>query len=395
MRSGFPRGTLLAAFDSPLRKGSTMRLATVFLLPVLLLGLAAPAAADTFTVSPGGALPTIQSGLDAANPGDAVLVLAGTYVEDFVNTKSAILVKGIGDVVVVGNGLFQGAKKCLFSNFTINGSLVGLDVDPNSHGNVFSNLTVTTTGTTAIWVRGNRNAFTLCSVTGPDAGFEVDGSFNAITRSVALPGNGDIGFDVGGERNLLASCLALGTGGDGFDVGGRANVVTKCAASGCADAGIRAGGNGGTYLACAADQNVESGMTIEGDGNTVQKCRFGFLGGNVGPGVAFDGAGGNLLSGCLVMNNGANGIDLGSLGNANDNRIERNRVVGNTGDGILLSSSNNADDNWVERNVVTGNTGAGISAQSNHNVIVKNRVSGNGGNGLDDTGVGNYTDGNK
>jgi len=364
---------------------------------LLALGLAAPAAADTFTVSPGGPLPTVQAGLDAASPGDTVLVLEGTYPGDFVNTKSLIVVRGLGSVVLVGNGAFVGAKKCAFLNFTVNGTGDALDVDGNSHGNLFSNLTLTSggAGTVAMRVSGNRNVVTKSIAAASDVAFEIDGSFNLVSKCLAVPGTGDDGFDIGGERNLVTTCAAAGMGGDGFDVGGRANLVVKSAANGCAQAGFRVGGPGNALLGCAADQNVESGLTFEGNGSSAQKCRFGVVAGNAGPGVAFDGADGNLLARCLVTNNGGEGVVLGTFGNGRDNRIERNRVMNNAGDGILLSSSGNADDNWVEKNLVTANGGGGIVVQSDHNVILKNKVSGNVGTPLDNTGTGNLVDGNK
>jgi parallel beta-helix repeat protein len=357
--------------------------------------LASAASAGTVTVSPAGPITTIQGGLDAAVPGDTVVVLEGTYNGDFTNTKSSLVIRGVGTVVVLGNGDFVGAKRCVFQNFTMNGTDTALHLDQDSHGNVLSGLSVSSIGPLGLWIEGQRNSVLNFTASATDTAVLVNGAFNTVMNGLAGPTSNDDAVRLAGERNLARKCLALGSADDGFEVNGRANALLQCASVGASAAGFRVGGNGASLSKCVAHSNAESGATIAGNGNLVSKCAFGTEGANIGPGILFDGANGNLVTACLISGNAGGGIDLGSGGNDLHNRLERNRVTGNTGPGILLSSSNQADDNWLERNLVSGNTGDGIRVEGDHNVLLTNTSSGNGGAEINILGSNNLSVNNK
>ncbi|HET6203047.1 MAG TPA: right-handed parallel beta-helix repeat-containing protein [Planctomycetota bacterium] len=368
------------------------------LVAALLSTLASPAAAGTVTVSTAGPITTLQGGLDAAVPGDTVLVLEGIYNGDFDNTKSSLIVRGVGTVVLNGDGTFTGAKRCVFQNFTVNGTSTALHLDADSHGNVLSGLTVTSTGggTVGVWIQGSRNSLLNSTATATNTAVLVGGAFNNVTSCVAGPTTNDDVFRVNGDRNLLRRCAASGSGDDGFEVNGRAHALVQCTAFGSSAAGFRVGGSGSALSKCAANTNFESGATLEGDGNLLSRSLFGTEGGNAGPGILFDGAAGNLVTGCTVSGNAGGGMDLGSVGgNAQLNHLERNRVLANTGHGILLSSNGATNDNWIERNAVSNNTGDGIRVESDHNVILGNSSSGNGGTALNILGSNNLSLNNK
>ena len=54
---------------------------------ILCAALAVPASAATLTVGAGGQFKTVQQAVDAAKPGDTVLVAPGTYTENVVVSK--------------------------------------------------------------------------------------------------------------------------------------------------------------------------------------------------------------------------------------------------------------------------------------------------------------------
>jgi len=86
--------------------------------------------------------PTIQEGIDAANPGDTVMVEPGTYVENITISKDGIMLQGSGaDVTIIDGGnsgsviKMSGVSDVTISGFTItNGLGDGEDYQGNDNG---------------------------------------------------------------------------------------------------------------------------------------------------------------------------------------------------------------------------------------------------------------------
>ncbi|MGH7150321.1 MAG: hypothetical protein ACREIU_06475 [Planctomycetota bacterium] len=127
--------------------------------------LVAAAHADTIVVSPAGPIPTIQAGVDAANPGDTILVLEGTYSETVSVPKSAITLRGV-DASIAGTIAFHGAKRCSFRGFSVNGPGIAVLLDDECHGNALLDLDVQATGLGAIGIciGGVGNTARQCNV---------------------------------------------------------------------------------------------------------------------------------------------------------------------------------------------------------------------------------------
>ena len=178
------------------------------------LFIASAASAGTVTVSPAGPIPTIQGGLDAAVPGDTVVVLEGTYNGDFTNAKSSLVIRGVGSVVVNGDGLFAGAKRCVFQNFTVNGTTTALHLDANSHGNVLSSLSVSSSGGggVGVWIQGSRNTLLNFTASASDTAVRVGGAFNTVMNGLAGPTSNDDAFAVTGEQHNANVAAARAAG---------------------------------------------------------------------------------------------------------------------------------------------------------------------------------------
>jgi hypothetical protein len=109
-------------------KGS---LALKFLLRLLLIACAivSPAVANTIHVPQDQ--PTIQAGIDAANPGDTVLVAPGTYYENIDFKGKAITVTSSG-----------GAATTIIDGRSIGGMATVLFSGGETSASVLSNLTI-------------------------------------------------------------------------------------------------------------------------------------------------------------------------------------------------------------------------------------------------------------
>jgi len=177
---------------------------------VTLLVLCAPSAALAATIHVPQDQPTIQAGINAANPGDTVLVAAGTYTENInFNGKAIRVVSASGPKVTIIDG-----------------------------GKLNTVVTFSSGETTASILRGftiqNGNATT---VLGEGGGIAVEGSSptivgNVITNNEACEGDG-IGVGFGSpiiqgnviSRNFDSTCGGIGGAGIGIRGASSAKVL--------------------------------------------------------------------------------------------------------------------------------------------------------------------------
>ena len=237
------------------------------------------------------------------------------------------------------------------------------------------------------------NGFALSGVSGSSAGVYISGAYTNITvRNGSISGWGTFGVDgYGTAMNVVLERLNVSgiTAGHGIVVYN--GVVSDCMA--CKNGGCGIDADHSTVRDCHADYNASHGILAVN--STVRECH---AGNNTGHGIYaenstvrechadYNGQYGvyalwSTVSGCYVSYNGLSGVYVDApycqiIGNnCFLNNINSNSTIQA---GIYINDRNNR----VEDNHVNYNGNAGISVNSGYsgNVIIKNTVSGNGGN---------------
>jgi parallel beta-helix repeat protein len=209
---------------------------------------------------------------------------------------------------------------------------------------------------------------------------------------IDCPGDGlvigadDITLDLAGHTiDGLGSAAPFGS--DGIDnSGGHDNVVVKNGTVTGFQQGVTLVGTSGNLARnLTVTENVSTGFFVDGFafldsfgnelvGNSVS--------GN-GDGIVLRGSSGNLIRANSATENSGRGLSL-TFSSAN-NSLSDNVLSDNGGQGLFLLDQ--ADENHLARNVVATNTLSGVLiADSSGNEVVANRISQNGGDGLDVVG---------
>lgn len=144
---------------------------------------------------------TIQGAVDAANPGDTILVSAGTYYENLTINKSlALFGEDPNTTIIHGNGAWYVVKvtadDVTIGKFTIrNGSYVGIWLIGACNNSIIDNK-----------IRDNRNSYPYYFPTG--IGFMLTASnSNRISRNL-LKDNWMVGFEIQGSHdNIIEHCV--------------------------------------------------------------------------------------------------------------------------------------------------------------------------------------------
>lgn len=298
----------------------------------LLLGLLAPARADTFKVSTGvGA--DLQDALDAAAAGDTVIVSGGPYVGNFTlgEGRDGLVIKGQATLDAQGG----------VSGLTINSS----DVE-------VSGLTIR--HSTGPGLRG--------PVAGPP---KLDGL--RVTRCTFINCGDDVSggaVSVTGDDVVLENCLAEGCDG-GFAVIGNAALVTRCTVLLDGEHGVTITGDDAQVISCTIDViEDQRGIEVSGLNARILKNR---VNNTDGIGISLEDGDGGLIESNTVTNISEIGISSTGIGV----RILRNKVSACTDEGIHSTGA----DVVISRNRITVVGGDGIRSSSGDGVdVTKNRV---------------------
>lgn len=281
------------------------------------LGLALPAAsAATITVSKGGAISTIQAGVDAASAGDTVVVKSGIYQENvLVDGLSGLKLRAVGKVtiearaaagvgggpgirVINSNGVrIEGFTIQNAADHPINGTF-GRGVDATGDDHFVTKCTILECNGEGVIVTGNDARVVNCDLLYNVVGVEIVGAGARITscdvfaddsQGFDVTGNGatiskcrisgiedGLGIEVIGDGALIEKCDILNTDSDGILVAGNDARIRKNDIDGC-DQGIDVDGAAclvqDNKISCCAAEGVEvDGADAEIDGNKISRC---------------------------------------------------------------------------------------------------------------------------
>jgi len=317
---------------------------------MLSLGVLAPPASRTahaaeISVSSGE---SIQDAIDAAAPGDTIIVHPGTYDGDLSIDKSLTLVSSDGAAATIidcvatagitialtdeESVVFGGAG----AGFTVNSASDGVDVTVE----YWSSLTI------------EGNTFTFCD-------YAIDVNAVRYFSSLAVRGNTIDNTNASSGIYFYSDSLLAHSSVDIVD-----NTISGC------------GGNG----VCGAEVKYDSHVVVEG--NTFEST------GNTG--VAFtsvcDRSSLDILDN-EILDNEYTGIDVDSWSELSEGTIRGNTITGNPDYGIYVEVG--VDDGarlTIEDNTITGNPGYGCYIYEVKNgsylAVVDNKLDDNGEDGL-------------
>lgn len=271
-----------------------------------------------------GSPTAIQSAVNAANPGDVIVVHDGIYHEDVTITKNNIRII---------------AKQT---------HLATLDGENN-----------------------RTQAFLLNDVTGVEIlGFKIQ---RYRTNGIRITG----GADIGGANRIVGNLVQDILSGDGIRTGTNSNLFWKNEVKRASISGIRVEpGNSNWIIENILHHTNNNGVILSGANNTLFNNRI------------YQNAFSPLFAGTsespntLVLNNkmfdNGNSVFIRRAGNW---VIVDNEIQTSTGDGVQLDEAT-ATNTFIAENEIERNAQSGININSNFNIVEENKIERNKNNGL-------------
>ena len=279
------------------------------LVGVLFIGIVIVAGIILFNektiVVPSDGITTIQQGVDAADPGDIILVKAsgGPYNEEVTIDKEKIKLIGIGKVkpVIDGTGLDDGSN--------------GITID----------------STSGVLVKNFRIQKFPSGLFGGGIGILLDASAQNIIKGNSINENEGIGIAVvlASAQNIIKGNTVNGNGIEGIFI---------------------FQSNRNTLKGNTVNNNTFEGIELN-DSNSNMITRN-TVNDNDRQGIELNDSNSNMIKGNTVQGNGFLVVSDGdgiSLNDSNSNMIKGNNVKENSEDGIFLSVNSNDNDVFFNR----------------------------------------------
>jgi parallel beta-helix repeat protein len=372
-----------------------MRSWKLALLPCLLaLTLPDTAAATTWYV-PSAPCPTIQAGLNAAQPGDTVLVAAGEYAELlFWPSRNGIVLAGSGldQTIVAGNGV----DPVIYIPATTT-------IDSTT---VLRDLAIRGGGSAGLVLQGTSPLVVACAAESTLAGPGISASSSApVIRDCVVRDNGSTGivFDYCTAGATVTGCTITGNSYTDDGGGGIRCDHSHANISGNTISGNTAGWGGGvcsdfSWSCFIAGNDITDNVTSDTGGaihvtqsndvtitgNTILRNEAG-----VGGGI-YIGDEAPLVTENLIADNESREAGGGLFAARSRATIRDNTFVGNAaaieGGGICLGADSSlVEENWICDNTSQGSGGGvccyhwELAAALRSNLIGRNRAEEDGG----------------
>lgn len=350
---------------------------------------------------------SIQEAVDAAGPGDEIVVSKGSYPPFSVEGKTGLAIRGKGKVLVQSLVKMEGAGPAVTLTDSDGVSLSKLRFE-NTPGDallvtgctnvLLSKLRIDNAGNNAIQLFDTTDTViekTRIDVTQADAirtdacqritverCFIRDAGDDAVALSTGNPGQPT-------HQSLVCRTRILHPADDGVDVDGNDNVVERVLVRDAMEDGFEVDtdgvGSNNTFTKCRAVKPACLGFVIAGSMNTLDQCAVVRSGDDA---VALLGTGSHTVQRLRANKPAFDGIFVAD--GSTDNELTDNKIAGPSDDGLdVQTTGNTASGNKVSK---AGDNGLEVEAPGN--TFIGNRFKGSAGLDISDTsgGANTYTD---
>jgi len=323
--------------------------------------LPAPARAARWIVEKGGEFPTIQAAVDAAGPGDRILVRPGVYQENVIipANKSGLRLKAVGAVVIEARaalGLGQGPGLWIdCAGVTVEGFRIqNAAADPNPPYRDGHGIQTTREGLTLLSVHFRNNAAAALmapagagttiqggSSSGDARPLEITGD-NVVVREFEVDSPDQGGLLFSGNSISVSKCRITNCDGPAIDLSGPSALIFGNQVTSCRGPGIKVTGSWAKIRKNTVRSARDDGVLVEGHDTICNDNRI------------------------LHTASGAGVRLIGDDQTARGNEVRHSAAAG------LLVAGENAG---VHDNLVVGPSGGpGLQVVGDHPLITGNRV---------------------